>query len=129
MSHLRQVLAGQKPGRPPARTTRSLRKKQVQHRLETEEVDQLLERYRAGIKIKELAAEFGIARTTVMKHVERAGAPRRRNLIREHLEEAHRLYDQGWSLAKIAEHFGVDPGTVGYTFRKAGIPRRDTHGR
>jgi hypothetical protein len=129
MSHLRQVLAGQKPDRPPARTTRSLRKGQVQHRLDAEEVDKMLERYRAGAEINALATEFGINRTTVMKHVERAGAPRRRNLVRDHLDEARRLYDRGWSLAKVAQHFGVDPGTVGYTFRKAGIPRRDTRGR
>ena len=64
-----------------------------------------------------------------MKHIERAGAPRRRNLLGDHLDEARRLYDQGWSLAKVARHFDVDPGTVGYAFRKAGIPRRDTHGR
>ena len=92
-----------------------------------EEVDQLLVRYGTGTKIKELAAEFGIARTTVLKHVERAGAPRRRNVIRDHLDEARRLYDQGWSLAKVADHFGVDPGTVGYTFRNPGIPSRDTY--
>ena len=126
---LQRILAGQERDRPPARTTRSLRSKQVQHRLGSEEVAQLLERYRAGTRIIDLATEFGIARNTVMKHVERAGAPRRRNLVRDHLDEARRLYDQGWSLAKVAEHFGVDPGTVGYTFRKAGIPRRDTHGR
>lgn len=129
VTKLQRILAGHKPERLPARTTRSVRKKQVQHRLEPEQVDQMLERYHAGTKIKELAAEFQISRTTVMKHVERAGAPRRRNLVRDHLDEARRLYGEGWSLAKVADHFGVDPGTVGYTFRKAGIPRRDTHGR
>jgi AraC-like DNA-binding protein len=126
---LQRILAGHERDRPPARTTRSPRQKQVQHRLEANEVDRLLDRYRAGAKINELATEFAINRNTVMKHVERAGAPRRRNLIRDHLDEARRLYDQGWSLAKVAEHFGVDPGTVGYAFSKAGIPRRDTHGQ
>ena len=96
VTRLQGVLAGQKPDRLPARTTRSLRTKQVQHRLEPEKVDQLLERYGAGTKINDLAAEFGISRTTVMKHVERAGAPRRRNLVRDHLDEARRLYDDGW---------------------------------
>jgi len=128
-SQLRQVLAGQKSDRPPARTTRSLRKKQIQHRLEPEEVDQLLECYRAGAKINELATEFAINRNTVMKHVERAGAPRRRGVIVERLDEARRLYEQGWSLAKIGQHYGVDPNTVWYTFRKMGVPRRDSHGR
>jgi AraC-like DNA-binding protein len=129
MSRLRQVLADQKPGRPPARTTRSLHKKQAQHRLDAEEVDRLLERYRAGTKINALASEFQISRTTVMKHVERAGAPRRRGVILEHLDEARRLYESGWSLAKVGEHFGVDASTVGYTFRKSEVPRHDPHGR
>jgi hypothetical protein len=75
----------------------------------------MLDGYSTGTKINDLATEFGIARTTVMKHVERAGAPRRRNVVSERLDEARRLYDQGWSLAKVAEHFGVDPGTA---FRK-----------
>jgi AraC-like DNA-binding protein len=126
---LQGILAGQKLGRLPARTTRSLRKKQVQHRLEPEEIDHLLNRYHDGTEINALATEFQVSRTTVMKHIDRAGVPRRRNLIRNRLDEARRLYEQGWSLANVAEHFGVDPGTVGYAFRKAGIPRRDTHGR
>jgi DNA invertase Pin-like site-specific DNA recombinase len=129
MTHLRQVLADQKPGSPPGRTTRSPHKKQAQRRLDVEEVDRLLQHYRAGDRINDLAAEFGISRTTVMKHVERAGAPRRRNIIRDHLEDARRLYESGWSLARVGRHFGVDPATVGYAFRKASIPRRDTHGR
>jgi DNA-directed RNA polymerase specialized sigma24 family protein len=127
VTKLQGILAGHEPECLPARTTRSPR--QNQHRLTPDEVTRLLERYRDGTKISDLATEFQISRTTVMKHVERAGAPRRRNLLRDHLDEARRLYDEGLSLAKVAQHFGVDPGTVGYTFRKAGIPRRDNHGR
>ncbi|MDP9332214.1 MAG: hypothetical protein M3Q30_02710 [Actinomycetota bacterium] len=129
VAKLKRILAGQTPGRPPDRTTRSVPHKQAQHRLDPEEVDRLLERYRAGTKIDDLAAEFAINRNTVMEHVRRAGAPRRRNVVMDRLEEACQLYEQGWSLARVAEHFGVDPGTVGYAFRKAGLPRRDTHGR
>src|SRR4051794_20588242 len=81
LSRVRQVLAGQRTDRVPARTTRSLPRKQAQTRLNAEEVEKLLGRYRQGAKINDLAAEFGIARTTVMKHVERAGAPRRRNVV------------------------------------------------
>jgi AraC-like DNA-binding protein len=129
VAKFQRILAGQVRGRPPARTTRSLRQKQAQHRLNPDEVDQLLQCYRAGTKIDDLAAEFAINRNTVMEHVRRAGAPRRRNIVLGRLDEARRLYEQGWSLARVAQQFGVDPGTVGYTFRKAGIPRRDTHGR
>jgi DNA-directed RNA polymerase specialized sigma24 family protein len=129
VSRLRQVLADQKPERLPDRTTRSLPKKQTQHRLEPQEVDQLVEHYRAGTKIVDLAIEFQISRTTVMKHVERAGEPTR-NLIRDHLDEARRLYDDdGWSLARIGRHLGVNASTVWQAFRNAGVPMRDTRGR
>jgi len=64
-----------------------------------------------------------------MKHVERAGAPRRRNLLSDRLDEARQLYDQDWSLAKIGRHLGVNASTVWRTFHKADIPTRDPHGR
>lgn len=92
-------------------------------------MSKLIELYLAGKEINELAHQFEISRTTVMKHVERAGASRRRGVIVEHLDEARQLYEQGWSLTKVGQHFGVDASTVGYSFRKAGVPRRDSHGR
>ncbi|MDP9332218.1 MAG: hypothetical protein M3Q30_02730 [Actinomycetota bacterium] len=100
------------------------RPKQKQVRLSPTDVDHLIELYLAGKEINELAGQFDISRTTVMKHVERAGAPRRRGVIVDHLDEARRLYEKGWSLAKVGEHFGVDPNTVWYTFRKLGVARR-----
>jgi DNA invertase Pin-like site-specific DNA recombinase len=124
---LQRILAGQERDHPPARTTRSLR--QIQHRLSTDEVQRLIELYLQGQLIDGLATQFNVSRTTVMKHVERAGAPRRRNLLEDRVEEARLLYDQGNSLAKIGQHLGVNPSTVWHAFRKAGIPMRDTHGR
>ena len=96
------------------------RAKQVQTRLSPTDVDRLIERYTTGATINDLAAEFSINRTTVMKHIERAGAPRRRGIVQAHIDDARRLYEQGWSLARIGRHLGVDPGTVWYTFNKPG---------
>src|SRR6266550_2008787 len=124
---LQRILAGQERDRPPARTTRSLR--HIQHRLSTDEVQRLIELYTHGELIDALAARFHISRTTVMKHVERAGAPGRRNLLTERFDEARQLYDEGWSLARIGKHFGVNASTVWHALRKAGAPMRDTHGR
>lgn len=124
---LQRILAGQERAHPPARTTRSLR--QIQHRLSTDEVQRLIELYTQGELIDALAAQFHISRTTVMKHVERAGAPRRRNVLTDRFDEARQLYDQGWSLARIGKHFGVNASTVWHALRKAGVPMRDTHGR
>jgi DNA-binding NarL/FixJ family response regulator len=124
---LQRILAGQERDRLPARTTRSLR--QTQHRLSTDEVQRLIELYTHGELINDLAAQFHISRTTVMKHVERAGAPRRRNLIADRLDEAQQLYEQGWSLARIGQQLGVNATTVWHALRKAGVRMRDTHGR
>ena len=64
-----------------------------------------------------------------MKHVERAGAPRRRNLLADRLDQARQLYDQGWSLARIGKHLGLNASTIWHAFHKAGLQMRDTHGR
>ncbi len=124
---LQRILTGQVRNHPPARTTRSLR--QIQHRLSTDEVQRLIQLYTQGELIDDLAAQFRISRTTVMNHVERAGAPRRRNALTDRFDEARQLYDEGWSLAKIGQHLGVNASTVWHALRKAGVPMRDTHGR
>jgi hypothetical protein len=59
-----------------------------------------------------------------MTHVERAGAPRRRNVLTDRLDEARQLYDQGWSSAKFGQHLEVNP-TLWHALRKAGVPMRD----
>jgi transposase-like protein len=124
---LQRILAGQERDRPPARTTRSLR--QIQHRLSTDEAQRLIELYSQGELIDSLAARFHISRTTVMKHVERTGAPRRRNVLTDRFDEARQLYNEGWSLARIGQHLGVNASTVWHALRKAGVPMRNTHGR
>jgi transposase-like protein len=100
----------------------------VQTRLSPTDIERLVKRYRTGTPINDLAAEFEINRTTVMKHIERTGAPRRRGVVLDHLDEARRLYEQGWSLARLGRHLGVDPGTVWYTFKNAGVPTRPRSG-
>ena len=100
------------------------RPKQEQTRLSPNDIDRLIELYQAGKAINDLATEFNIHRTTVMKQVERAGQPPRRGGIFEHLDEARELYEQGWSLAKVGQHLGFDAETVRQAFRKAGMPRR-----
>jgi DNA-directed RNA polymerase specialized sigma24 family protein len=92
-------------------------------------VQRLIELYLQGQLIDDLATQFGISQTTVMKHVERSGAPRRRNLLTHRLDEARQLYDQGWSLARIGQHLGVNASTVWHALRKAEVRMRDTHGR
>jgi transposase-like protein len=126
VSRLQRILAGHDRDRLPARTTRSV---QRQRRLNRNEVRELLTQYNAGLLINQLAAQVDISRTTVMKHVERAGAPRRRNLLADRLDQARQLYDQGCSLARIGKHLGLNASTIRHAFHKAGLQMRDTHAR
>ena len=100
----------------------------MQTRLSPTDVEYLVERYMTGAKINDPAEAFKINRTTVMKHIDRSGAPRRRGIVLAHIDETRRLYEQGWSLARIGRHLGVDPVTVWHTFNTAGIPTRPRRG-
>ena len=116
---LPRILARQERDRPPARTTRSPR--QVHRRLTPDDIERLIHLYTQGELIDVLATQFHIHRMTVMKHVERAGAPRRQNLLTHRLDEAQQLYEQGWALARIGKHLDVNASTVWHAFRKAGV--------
>lgn len=107
---------------------RRVRRRQNQVRLSSAQVDVLLEHYDQGEGINRLAARFGIHRTTVMEHLDRAGVGRRVGLIDRHLQEARQLYESGLSLAKVAQHFSVDGETVRQAFKRAGVPLRPRRG-
>jgi DNA-binding CsgD family transcriptional regulator len=90
----------------------------------------LVDGYRAGVAVKDLAIEFGIHRTTVTQHLRRSGvALRRRGLDDQQVDQAMHLYQQGSSLARIGTRLDVDAHTIRAALRARGIPIRDTHGR
>lgn len=96
--------------------------RQKQHRLSGEETAQLIERYKAGALIKELATEFDLDRRTVSAILRRKDVQLRpRGLSPEQIDQAVQLYDQGWSLARIGEKFKVDAETVRTQLRKAWV--------
>ena len=123
VTRLLSILAGEGRDCPPARTTRSPR--QRQRRLTSEQIDRVVERYRAGESANLLAGELGVHRATIVGHLKRHGVSTRYKIIAEaDLAEAARLYEQSWSLARVGEHFGVSARTVMSTFRAAGIATR-----
>jgi len=101
-----------------------------QRRLSPTAVADLVEAYRAGATISQLAIEFGVHRTTVAGHLDRHQVPRHRERTAWDsgtLEEAAELYASGRSLADVADRFGIDAQTVANRFRRAGVavrPRR-----
>ena len=101
------------------------RPRQRQTRLDPDQVDQLIEAYRAGSSVYELATRFEVNRRTVSIILKRSGVALRYNLLSpEQIVEASDLYAEGWSLARLGEHYGVNHSTVLNAFRKAGIPTR-----
>lgn len=112
------------------RRPRDSRARQVQHRLDAVEVDQLLASYRADIGVMALAGLFGVSGDTVRAHLDRAGVARRpQGLELLPVSEVVRLYGEGWPLARLGERYGVDAGTVRTALLKAGTKTRPRPGR
>lgn len=105
-------------------------KRQNQRRLKPGEIDGLLAAYGAGDRVIDIAARFGVSRTTVIDHVTRRGLPRRSDLVwsEAELQAAATLYAEGESLAAVGRRFDIDASTVANRFRRAGLPVRPRRG-
>ena len=104
--------------------------RQIQRRLKPDEIDQLLSAYLAGDLVADIAARFGVSRTTVHDHVGHRGLRRRRDgWTDQQLRAASGLYAQGASLVAVGHRFGVDASTVRNRFRRSGIPIRPRRGQ
>jgi DNA-directed RNA polymerase specialized sigma24 family protein len=103
---------------------------QHQTRLNPDQVERLVERYKAGATTYQLAEEFGCNRNTVSDHLKRAGVKLRRSgLPPEEVERAIELYESGFSLESVGERFGVTGDTVAARLREQGVRIRDAHER
>jgi len=97
-------------------------------RLTGEQVQLLLERYQAEqCSVRELAAEFGIDRSTLLLHVQRAGLPRRNESTfwdDATLARAIERYEAGALCREIGVEFGVSKSTVARRLHQAGVSLR-----
>jgi len=81
--------------------------------LKPAQIAALIDAYKSGGTLKELAARFGVHRVTVPAPLQRAGvALRRGGLDGLQIREAALLYEAGWSSGRLAKHFGVSADTV-----------------
>lgn len=97
--------------------------------LQPSEVDRLVEAYRAGASVAELAAQFGVHRETAGKYLQARGIDTRDvGFSLEQIQEAARLYGEGWSLARLGERFGVNDGTVRARLLEVGVVMRARRG-
>jgi DNA-directed RNA polymerase specialized sigma24 family protein len=96
-----------------------------QRRLTPDQAAELVAEYQAGADLKELAARWGVHRTTVAGHLGRAGVElRRQGLSEDQVDEAVRLYGEGWSLQRLAERYDCDDETVRQRLKAAGVVLR-----
>lgn len=99
-------------------------------KLKPAEIDELVEQYRAGSSVYQLAERFGIHRITIGRHLRSRGidttAPA---LTEEQVREAVEHYADSWSCKKIAKHLGVGAETVRVSLAKAGVQLRGAHER
>lgn len=109
------------PPVPSCRTARQLR---------PDEVDDLIEGYRAGRTVRELAQEFGVERRAVGRHLRARGVETKPPGLRpDDVPVAARLYESGWSLVRIGEKYGIADTTVRIYLLKAGVKMRQPHER
>lgn len=99
----------------------------VQRRLPHSEVERLVRTYVDGRSIDDLARNFGVHRTTVIRHLDESGISRRKVVRRMNddlVAQAKTRYESGVSLARVAREFSVSPGTLRREFMKIEIAIR-----
>ena len=101
------------------------RERQAVATLSAEDVEVLIDGYKDGATVYELARRLGIHRTTVSQHLRRSGVRmRRQGLAQDQVGTAVRLYEQGQSLSKVGTCLGVDAGTVRQALITRGVRMR-----
>jgi uncharacterized protein (DUF433 family) len=101
---------------------------QSQRRLRPHDLARLVADYVAGATIEDLAVTYGVNRTTVYAHLDRAGADRPtrgRRLSEPQIRQAVETYGAGASISALAAEFCVDEETVRRAFRCAGVRLRN----
>ena len=94
------------------------------------EVMQIVDAYRGGSTVGQVAQQFDIDRETVRRILNQSGLVRRpRGLTADQADQAVALCAGGMSLAGIGVRFGVDAKNVRRRLLERGVEMRDTHGR
>ena len=103
----------------------------VQRRLSAADIADLCRLYQEGCSIDSLARQYGVNRTTIISHLDRAGIERRRvarKMTDDSVGKAAKRYDEGAPLAVGAQGFNVHARTLAREFRQAGVSIRPRRG-
>jgi DNA-directed RNA polymerase specialized sigma24 family protein len=86
--------------------------------------------YLAGKTVRDLAAQFGIHRSTVGKYLHAQGVDTTPPALHpDDVPKALELYRAGWTFKQIADKFGVSQTAVRDRLHQAGVPRAERYGR
>lgn len=89
------------------------------------EIDDLAEAYKAGRPINDLAAQFGIDRSAILKHLKTLDILRRYPALDpDQCEEVCQLYGGGLNSTEIGQIFDVSADTVLRALRGGGVDIR-----
>lgn len=103
---------------------------QRQKRLSTDEVSEIVNSYKSGLNIYQLAKQYNCHRTTISYHLKEHGVKmRNRPLSEAQVNEAVKLYESGLSCLKIGKIIGADDTTILRRLRERGVGVRGAHER
>lgn len=105
--------------------------RQLQNHLPKAQKELVAEAYRSGKPVKQIMAEFNIARTTVDRIARQHNIATRKvpALTDAQVKQAIRLYESGGSLATVAKQLESSPNTVRAALLRRGIRLRPRSGR
>jgi transposase len=92
----------------------------------TQDIDTMVELYRSGLTVRQVAAQTGFSRSTVGKHLAARDVDTTRQLLLrpEQIEQASELYYEGARLEDLAQWFGVSDTTIRTHLLRAGVKMR-----
>ena len=103
---------------------------QPQKRLSSIEIAKIIDDYKSGQTVYELAETFGCHRVTISSQLKGNGIKLRRSSpSEEQIDQMVRLYKTGLSMKDVGGQVGMSAATVMRSLYRRGIETRDPHGR
>ncbi|MGV9676459.1 helix-turn-helix domain-containing protein [Nocardia sp. NPDC003482] len=103
----------------------------MRRRLSPQTQAQIVEAYEAGTPTTELARQFGVAKSGILKLLKDNGVEMRRQpMTMEEVDLAVKLYqEEKLSLLAVGQKLGKPKGTIRDVLLGRGVRLRDAHGR
>lgn len=103
---------------------------QKQNWLKPEEVEQIINEYKSGLSIRELAVKYSCNRDTISKKLKSSNIPiRKTSPNKSQIDKMVELYQSGLSLKAIEKKIGFSDMTVRKHVMQRGVKMRGVHER